>query len=394
LLIRQTIAICVCSFALLLASATDAAEPPTGGDLTALANSYFSSTTNVHYAGTPTALWAAVLGVRRGGRAYAARVFARGVGEGWSALPAPPGRVGAGVRFQVADNVGSPCLKFLDERGRPRLPCWTGRGWRELRLVGAFARGMTPVDMTSVRRRPTVLLYDRKKLRVVRWAGRRWVRMGSDLRHSTRRPSFGEANDRTPTIGFDMSRGRARVRAAYELRRGHWNHLADVVLHGSGPSQSGPVIDGRVALSAVVNARGNDWPLYAVVADRHAQQIITGHALNEGPGAAQGSVFLADRGAWAIWQQNAQRRDGLFDTRIILRPIDIAGGSAGLSRLLWSGVSNGPGDLQVLDALGGSWVAYMPAQQRSARREVAIEPLTAASQPGLRRAGPRDRPVR
>jgi hypothetical protein len=50
-------------------------------------------------------------------------------------------------------------------------------------------------------------------------------------------------------------------------------------------------------------------------------------------------------------------------------------------------VSNGPGDLQVLDALGGSWVAYMPAQQRSARREVAIEPLTAASQPGLRRAG-------
>jgi hypothetical protein len=48
--------------------------------------------------------------------------------------------------------------------------------------------------------------------------------------------------------------------------------------------------------------------------------------------------------------------------------------SAGPSRTLWTGVSNGPGDLQVLDALGTSWVAYMPAQT-SSKREIAIEPL-------------------
>jgi hypothetical protein len=355
-------------------SSDRAAALPPDPQLSALANRYFSPTTNMHFAGTPTSLWAAVLGISHGQRRFAARVFARGVDRSWSALPTPPGHVGAGVRFQIADNVGRPCLKYVDERARPRIPCWTGTTWRGLKLGGPFSRGLTPADLTSFRQRPTVLLYDRTKLRVVRWTGREWARLGSDFHVSVRRPQFGLGTDGSLTLGFDATRAKHRVRAAWLFQGARWRRVADVVLHGPGPSQSGPVIDHRTTLTAVVDARGADWPLYAVIASDHQQQNVAGGSLNEGPGAAQGSVGLAGGQAWAIWQQNAQRRDGLFDTRIVLRSIDLLHASAGPSRTLWTGLSNGPGDLQVLDALGTSWVAYMPAQQ-SGKREVAIEHL-------------------
>jgi hypothetical protein len=351
-----------------------AAASPVDPQLSDLANRYFSSTTNMHLAGTPTSLWAAVLGIPHRGHTISAHVFTRTVDRSWSALPAPPGRVGAGVRFQVADNVGRPCLKYVDDRARPRVPCWTGRRWRELKLGGAFSARLTPSDLTSFRRRPTILLYDDTTLRVVRWTGQAWVRLGSDFHVSVRRPHFGLATDGSLTLGFDATRARRRVRSAWVFRSARWRHVTDVVLHGSGPSQSGPVIDHLTAFTAVVDARGTDWPFYAVIASGHHQQNVAGSSLNEGPGAAQGSAGTAGGQAWAIWQQNAQRRDGLFDTRIVLRSIDLAHVSAGPSRTLWTGVSNGPGDLQVLDALGTSWVAYMPAQT-SSKREIAIEPL-------------------
>jgi hypothetical protein len=357
-------------------AAAPADEAPADVSLAAVANRYFSSTTNVHFAGTPTTLWAAVVGVRQGGHAFGARLFARSVTGGWSALPAPPGRVAAGVRFQIADNIGRPCLKYVDDRGRTRIPCWTGSRWRAPRLRGAFERRLLPVDLTSFQRRPTVLLYNRTKARVVRWTGRRWTRLGSDFRLSVRRPGFGSGIDGSLAVGFDATQAQHRVRSAWVFQRRRWKRVADVLLHGPGPSQSGPVVDHGTALTAVVIARGANWPFYAVVAGGHQQKNVGGGSLNEGSGSAQGSVGVAAGQAWAIWQQNAQRRDGLFDTRIILRRIDIANATAGPSRVLWMGVSNGPGDLQVVDALGRSWVAYMPAQQGSAKREVAIEPLT------------------
>jgi hypothetical protein len=357
-------------------SVSRAAPSSPDAALATLANRYFTSTTNVHFAGTPTALWAAVVGIRHGGHAFAARVFARGVTDGWSTLPVPPGRVAAGVRFQVADNTGRPCLKYVDGHGRPRIPCWTGSRWRGLKLGGAFARRLLPVDLTSFHGRPTVLLYDHAKTRVVRWTGRRWARLGSDFRLSAGRPGFGSGIDGSLTVGFDATQAQHRVRSAWVFQGGRWKRVADVVLHGPGPSQSGPVVDRGAAMTAVVTARGADWPFYAVIAAGHQQKNVGGGSLNEGSGAAQGSVGVAAGQAWAIWQQNAQRRDGLFDTRIFLRQIDIASATAGRSRVLWTGVSNGPGDLQVLDALGSSWVYYMPARPGSVKREVVIEPLT------------------
>jgi hypothetical protein len=353
----------------------DAGAQSTDADLATVSNRYFSSTTNVHLAGTATALWAAVLGVpRNGGHGLVGRVFARGVQGGWSVLPAPPGGVGQGVEFDVAENMGRPCLKYLDGHGRPRIPCWTGTVWRSLRLGGAFASGLQPESFTSYRRRPAVVLYGHARTRAVRWTGHRWARIGADFR-GARRGLFGQVVGGGLTLSIEATRAAHRVRVVFELRHVRWRRVATVRLHTSGPSISGPIVQGDSALTAVIEARGNDWPLYAVVARGDSEQVITGGALNEGRGAAQGAVGTAAGQAWAVWQQNAQRRDGLFDTRILLRRIDIAGAAADPSRTLWTGISNGPGDVQVIDALGTAWVAYMPARTSSGKREVAIEPL-------------------
>jgi hypothetical protein len=47
--------------------------------------------------------------------------------------------------------------------------------------------------------------------------------------------------------------------------------------------------------------------------------------------------------------------------------------------VLWKGLSNGPGSLQVLDAAGRSWVLYMPARRGGrGEREVTVQPLVSS----------------
>ena len=106
-----------------------------------------------------------------------------------------------------------------------------------------------------------------------------------------------------------------------------------------------------------VNDAGDDpW--------RFSVRVLTGERwsspsrpLNRGPGNAQGTVELIGDSVWASWQQHDLAADGLFETAMYVQQI---APTRHAPRLVWSGLSLGPGRVEPVRALGARWVLYTP----------------------------------
>ena len=133
----------------------------------------------------------------------------------------------------------------------------------------------------------------------------------------------------------------------------------------------GPVRLGSRVLLPVIDATVDPWQLTVLELDGEVWTPLGG-ALNRGPGHAQGALRVAGGEAWAAWQENEPRQDGLFNTRVYAQRVAPEPHSP---HAVWSGVSIGPGSVEVVQGAGRRWVLYMPRAAGRRALTVAVKPL-------------------
>jgi hypothetical protein len=241
---------------------------------------------------------------------------------------------------------------------------------------GALAPTANLVEFRTYDGKPVVLADTGRDLRVIEWANGRWRNLGGPFRSV--RANLGtevRAAGQRPTLSIlrATTNGGAVERVPYVLRAGRWVALRPLRGLASGPSVSGPLVFGRYTLMAHTQVQGNTWPFGVSRLDGQTWAQIGGTSLSDSAGASQGVLDYADGSAWAIWQDNVQAVSG-FDTKISVARAGPTGPPS--VRILWNGLSNGPGSLQALDAGGSSWLLYMPGRRGGhGEREVVVVPL-------------------
>ena len=170
------------------------------------------------------------------------------------------------------------------------------------------------------------------------------------------------------TAFVDVATGQ---RLLWSLVHDEWRRQTPLRGNGGGPMPGGPVRLGERVYMPVNDATEVPWQFSVHVLERgHWRQV--GGPLNRGAGHAQGVLRRIGRSVWAVWQENAPRDDGLFDTRMFVPKVAPAGGPA---REIWAGTSIGPGSTEVARGAGRDWVLYMPGVSGRRALTVAVKPL-------------------
>ena len=319
-------------------------------------------------AGAPDRLWVAVAGQERADdRDLRLRTYELGADGDWKQLGEPVTGITGDGPVVASVSGGAPCVGYDVEAGAA-VGCWDGAGWGRPRVF----HGSLLLGLRTVRGELHALLLARGRARVMRRHDGRWLRIGRRLDARGVVVALGSG----PGAGIEVvtveQRPRGRIRI-HSLRGGRWRRSAPPLRHpGMGPTPSGPVRwAGRVFLPVTV-ASARNWPFSVYVARGGRWRRAGGGPLNRGPGSAQGTVSLAAGRAWASWQQHAPRPDGGFDTRIYTAELTRAG-TVRAPRLLWKGVSIGPGDVGVVEAFGRPFALHMDGIDTGLR--AAVTPL-------------------
>lgn len=336
----------------------------------------FADVFSADLAGDPGELaWAIAGQLEPGARHLDVRLYRRGRGGDWTRAPRLAGPMDAGGQPSVAVLGGALCVGYGTAAGRPTLSCLHDGRWRALpqaglplaparlsrlstsqgRLVAVFSSGAGADALT------TVLRLDRA----------RWRVLGRPLRTHGAIVTLGESTDAGGALDLALVDLPRRQRSLLTFRDGAWRRSGSLDGVGGGPMPGGPVrVAGRVYLP-VVDASATPWrfSVFVLSAGRWAR---LGAPLNEGLGNAQG-VLSASRGAvWATWQENALRPDGRFDTRVYARQVAPRRGDA---RMVWQGVTIGPGSVETVHGAGGQSVLYMPSAAGGRRLTARVDSL-------------------
>lgn len=160
-------------------------------------------------------------------------------------------------------------------------------------------------------------------------------------------------------------------RVVWTLARGRWSSHPALRGAGGGPMPGGPVRLGSRMYLPVIDAFAEPWKLSVHVLTGGVWGVADG-LLNRGVGNAQGVLTAGGGAVWASWQENEQRADRLFNTRMYAQRVAPRVGEA---TEVWAGTSIGPGSIETAEAIGRRWILYMPAANGRSALSVAVEPL-------------------
>jgi hypothetical protein len=342
----------------------------------------FPNVLNAQAAGDSHDLWIAATG--RGARSepIRARVFRYASAQEWVPAADPESPVDDGLPFSLALYRGAPCLGYTSG-GKPIVSCLRGAEWAEPAATADALAGRSLDRLVAAHGDLFILASARSGRqvdhRVLRLAGGRWTPVGQPIhsRMGIAWPTAAPGGELDLAVAEEVKR-RTR-RTVYSSAGGRWR-MRGRPLSGSapGPVTSGDVRVGSRVFLPVVEARGAAWPFSVYTSDGGRWRVAGSGPLNVGRGDAQGSIHHIGRRLWAIWQQNAFRDDGRFDTAVFAAEIGTTTLRVGRPKRLWHGVSIGPGDVQVVGARGRTWALFLRAHDQSADAlQVELRPIAA-----------------
>lgn len=159
------------------------------------------------------------------------------------------------------------------------------------------------------------------------------------------------------TVTEPIGGNRAR-RTLLTLHGQAWTRTALFSATGYGPTLSPAFRLGRGFVVAATDARKDPWRLL-LLPSGHRRAIV----LNRGRGNAQGVLTKGDPHLRVVWQENHPRTGGAFDSRILTSTLR-ADGTLGRRRLLWSGISIGPGSAGVFRIGHRAWAYFLRGGRR------------------------------
>jgi hypothetical protein len=297
-------------------------------------------------------------------------------GDSQEWLQYPPLASGADVeRIGIAITRRGPCVAIDDDRGIS-AQCISGTPETWVSMPSPPGR---PAVLVDARQGPSkaldLLLQDGRHLRLVSLTSDRWVRRGGPL------PVGIAALGRDPqrrTVTIEGRSGRTPRRTMYELVSGHWKLKARASGLAMGPNVSGGLrVAGETvsAVSEAPNEKRRKWGFKVVRAESSSAGTSQSTCWDKSvrTGSVQGVVARAGDSVWMARETHIPRRDHTFTTTIEAAKLAHCHQRP---QQTWQGRSIGPGDLDIVRALGHTWLLSMTGRSRTnPALEARIEPL-------------------
>jgi hypothetical protein len=330
--------------------------------------SAFPQILNADADGDAHGIWVAVEGRADASAPAGVRVFGRrGLGGGWRAAPTPPVEAGDDGHVEIAATASGPCLGLQSTRGDVDVRCLRDGRWRRWPLPAGFAATTFNQLLTADGRLHLLVRTPRETFAVL--SAERplapWTLTGDEIASGSAIARLGppSAPGRAPRLVTEDVGKPPSLRRVWTLdataRR--WTSSEPLRSAALGPQTSGPV--GAVDASCVAVSEATPRAPWSVrIARVDASGRWTRSApLNRGAGSAQGGLFHVGATSWAIWQQHEPKGPNRFEDRVYARPVRCDAGRPvlGRTRTLYDGVSIGPGSLEVVGGLGGTWALLM-----------------------------------
>jgi hypothetical protein len=343
------------------ASASSQADPPT-----------FADDHNASVASDGRSAVMVVAGVKD--NAFRLKVLRTSDGVKWQEQPSVGGSVDGNVPVRVALRAGAACLP-LTRQAVTHVVCQSGRAWSRIPSP-AKVRWRSVVDLTARGEVLYALVTDGRRLHVfASRSGRRWRRVGATLTQATGIAHFtSDAADASPPGITTMSMGRRSARRLLEFRGTRWRPAGRALTtRPMGASITGAVRTPRGYALAVNEAESQPWTFSVFVTSGKRWRRVS---LERSRGNAQGGIAVAGGRAYAVWQEHADRGDGMFDARVAVRPLDTATGRPGKAETVWEGRSIGPGDIGVFALRGRAFAHFMrPHPDDPNQLKLSVAPL-------------------
>jgi hypothetical protein len=319
--------------------------------------------------------WVMAGQLRAHARRLDVRVYRRASGGGWTPAPQLAKRPDSGGQPSLAVIDGAPCVGYAADGGPPVLACLRGGRWHRLPSAGLPAAPAQLTKLSGSGGRPIAVFSTAggagSRTTVLRLDGTRWHVLGRPLATHGAIVTLGEATGAGATLDLALLDVPGRQRSLLTFDAGRWHRSAPLAGVGAGPMPGGPVRLGERAYMPVVDADATPWR-FSVFVLGDAGWTRLGAPLNSGPGNAQGVLSASGGGVWATWQQDASRADGRFDTRVYAQRV---APSRGAARLVWQGITIGPGSVETVQGAGGRSVLYMPSAAGGRGLTARVEPL-------------------
>lgn len=303
------------------------------------------------------------------------RVLRTEDGSAWTPLPELGGPVDGDVPVRVSLRRGAPCVAVTRQE-RAEVLCLGPDGtWRAIDAAPGGA-WRSALDLTA--RGGVLYALASTGGRVRAFASRGdggWRPTGPPLPAATGTAHFTADTTGAAQPGITtMTMRRRPVRRILALRDGRWRAAAPALRgRGLGPSVGGAVRTGSGDVLAVNDASKPPWSFSVFSRKGRTWQR---RAFERSRGNAQGGVVVAGGRAYALWQEHADRGDGMFDARVALRAVSPRTGRLGKTVDVWTGRSIGPGDLGIFALRGRRFVHFMrPHPADPNQLKVAVVPL-------------------
>lgn len=343
----------------------------------------FENVVYADLAGDERHVWALVAGRDGDAEGLGMRVFERTNEDDWRALPPIPWTTQGRGGFSIAAWRGQPCVAVpaggMDARSV--IACMMRGRWRSI-------SERSPVDHASIGRLTahegslftiatrSAARQGRTAHAVYRWSRGRWQQIGRPLHARAGIPALGTTGGGTvaPDVLLENSGVGPATRVVYRFSAGRWaavgKSIEDVA---EGPNVSGPVSDAGTTWAAVTEARRMPWR-FSVMHRSSDSGRWHRRTLNVGSGNAQGAVYPAGAGVWAVWVESLPRSQNAafpFSEKIWAARVD-RDQSAPIR--LHAGPSVGPGNFTIVDGAGTTWVLYMTTTT-SHGMQIHVRPL-------------------
>jgi hypothetical protein len=299
----------------------------------------------------------------------------QGAGPGWEEAPLVARSVGTDSGVFASSFGGKPCVAYEKSQGLARLVCLRNGKWR-IAIPPSLVEGAGyPVDLERT---------DDDRLRILLQQGRDFTIVELNPAMS---PQKFELTLPPANVAFVQSEGGRGLAVAvqesnsskrYLLERidGSWVPKGPVFLEeGDGPFVSGAVELAETTLFPINDASSFPWTFSARVRrSGEPWRMAMPNPISRGSGNAQGAIMLAGHTGWAAWQENDLAPGGLFRSKVLVAPYDDDRDRFSPPVEIWSGLSIGPGDLQLASVKGSTSVLFMrsagskPALRAAVRR--------------------------
>jgi hypothetical protein len=330
----------------------------------------FRYAVNAGVAGDADHVWALVVGHDRpNDDDLRARIYERGQASRWKELPPIADGVSSDFEVSAAAFDGRPCVGMVRPGQRPEsvVLCQGSSAWQDISEGSALERGVLlqlvsgDDGLLALVAPPPSLARKVVDYAVYRWRGTEWSRTGAPLRTAPGIAQLGTSEGKAaiPDLVIETTQKSRTRRTVYSLKQNRWARSGKPITNATmGPTTSGPIVDGTTTLLGVNEANTNPWR-FSVYSRSGADEVWRHRALNVGRGHAQGSLYLAGDTVWAAWMESLPRRGRFpFSERVWVARVNDS--LANVDPIeIHSGLSVGPGDLDIVEGAGQSWMAYM-----------------------------------